>query len=135
MAQRYTPSQLALLVDDDNTAGLYPPVAMSGAEMNTLVLAAEFSVGLASCIIQPWVNIRSKDTNGATQDNWVPLAQVTLTAVANTTNQPAPFTAARFRAPPVEVALPNCHGVKAELISVSGGNVNLWAATANRAPR
>jgi len=138
MAQRYTPSKLGLLVDDDNTVGLYPAAAadpLSALEMNTIVVAAEFQTGLANCVVKPWVNIRSKDAAGDTIDNWVPLAPVTLTAVADTGSQPPPVTALRFRAPPTEIAIPNCHGARLELISVSTGNVTLWAATANRSPR
>lgn len=139
MAQRYTPSQLALLVEEGNTAGLFPDVAsaaaLNGLEANTLVLAADFSVGGANCVVKPWVNVRSKNAAGATVDNWLPLDNVTLTAVADSANKPPVIDAARFRAPPSEVALPNCHGVTCELISVSAGNINLWGATANRPPR
>jgi len=139
MTQRYTPSQLALLVEEDNTVGLYPDVAsesgLNGLEANTLVLAADFSTGAANLVVKPWANIRSKDSAGATVDNWMPLAEVTLTAIADSANKPPVLTPARFRALPVEVALPNCHEVTCELISVSAGDANLWGATANRAPR
>lgn len=135
MGQRYTPSQLQLLVEDDDTAGLYPSTVFKAMEMNTLLLAAEFSDAGANCVVRPWVNLRSKNPAGELVDNWMPLGEVTLTAIADTANQPALITAGYHRAPPSEAALPNCHEVQIELISVSAGTINLWGAPANRAPR
>jgi len=138
MSQRYTPSQLALLIPNADTDGLYPAIAdpaLSGLEMNTLLLVADFSALAATLTLQPWVNVRSKDSADATIDNWLPLAQVTIVSEAVTANPPALPTANPYRAPALEVALPNCHEVRVEQISLSAGTVNLWGATANRAPR
>lgn len=135
MAQRYTPSQLQLLIDDGSTLGRYPDPVFNAAEFNTLLLAVEFSDALAVIVVKPWVNIRSKNAADVVVNNWQPLAPVTITAEADTANMPAPITTDYDRAPPEEIALPNCHEVQVELISISAGTVNLWGAPANRAPR
>lgn len=157
MSQRYVPSSFgAPILIASGDPGLYPATAIPAAEFNTLIVGVLFGNVGGTCQIVPWVSVKSKTTpNGPWVENWFRLDTVTISAEADTPNAPPATLSGTYRGRLQEIAIPNCHSVKIELLGDSApttiapttppptspadqlahGEMTIWAVLANRAPR
>lgn len=87
-----------------------------------------------AAVVRPWVLVRATNTFGEEEDAWMPLAEVTLTAIAHTANQPPPVISDAARCVATMVSIPNAIKAKLELISISANFVTIWGAPVERAP-
>lgn len=100
----------------------------------TSVVATDIAEVGDSCVVRPWIRAPAITSFEDKQDAWMPLAEVTLTAIAHTANQPPPVIADAARSVATMIPIPNGVEAKLELISIAGTNVTIWAAGVHRSP-
>jgi len=123
--------QSGILVYAEFHAALAPTT-----EVPTTLVATDADEVGNQAVIRPWLRTKAKASEDypETQEAWMPLAPVTLAAIAHTANQPPPVIADAARCVATMIAIPNAIEAKLELISISAGRVTVWAAPVERAP-